>query len=111
MVRREKTYSAMTGHVYQYRFLEAEGTAHVFEVTAGNAPPFRVRVELAQTGLEACENRMGTPLRWNELYALAKLKFFRAMDEEDSPSSLALGVCASPEEMLEFLRELRMSEE
>lgn len=111
MVRREKTYSAASGQVYQYRFAEAVGDAHVFDVSEGRGAGFPVRVRLEEAGLRACEARMGTPLRWNERYALAKLKLMRAMDEAASAEELRRGVMASEGEMLEFLRELRMSEE
>ncbi len=85
--QREKTYSAASGFVYQYRFLGLAGPQHVFTVTADRQTSFDVRIHLTADALAPCNSRMGSELRWNELYALSKLCLFAAFDAAPAPSS------------------------
>ncbi|WP_031498555.1 hypothetical protein [Bryobacter aggregatus] len=80
--QREKSYSAETGVVYQYIFAGLAGRKHVFDVTADRQSPFQVAVDLTPEALAPCAERMGSALRWNEEYALAKLCLFAAFDRE-----------------------------
>ncbi len=103
--QRQKAYSAATGVVYQYIFAGLGGRRHVFEVSADRQQPFHLSIELPLEGLELCAARMGSPLRWNEEYALAKLSLFAAMDEG---ANLRETLRPSGEELLRYMDELKL---
>lgn len=107
--QREKSYSAATGAVYQYLFRGMAGSSHVFGVTADRQAPFDVRIELGQTGLAACAERMGSTLRWNEEYALAKLCLFAAFDSVEDPAQLRELIRPAAAELLEHMNTLKMA--
>ena len=88
-VRREKTYSADTGYVYQY-FYEGyrashragqDGDEHVFSVTSDRSSRFPVTVFLSAAVLAEWHRRSGRELNATEKYALVKLSLFQAFDE------------------------------
>jgi hypothetical protein len=108
--QREKTYSAQSGYVYQYLFQGLAGEAHIFRVSADRGTDFEIRVELSEDGLLACAERMGSPLRWNEKYALAKLCLFGAFDDADGPEQLKRGVRPGAAELLEHMSTLKMGQ-
>ncbi len=107
--QRLKTYSAASGFVYQYIFEGLAGIRHVFSVTATGAAPVHIAVAFTAESLAPCEARLASPLRWQELYALAKLSLFAAMDEADSPASLPLLLTPSGEELLAHLHTLNLA--
>lgn len=107
--QREKSYSAAAGPAYQYIFKGLAGRTHVFSVTAERRETFEVRIELPLAGLELCEARMGSPLRWNEEYALAKLCLFAAFDAAGSPSELKRPIRPAAESLLEHMTALNMA--
>lgn len=106
--QREKSYSAESGLVYQYIFKGLVGTRHVFAVTADRKTTFEVVIEMPEAALEACAQRMGSPLRWNEMYALAKLCLFAAFDGAESVTDLQKTVVASEAALLAHMDTLNM---
>ncbi len=88
-VRREKTYSADTGYVYQY-FYEGyragrrgrqPGDEHVFSVTSDRTSRFPVTVFLGSAVVAEWQQGSGRELNATEHYALVKLSLFQAFDE------------------------------
>jgi len=107
--QREKSYSAAAGHVYQYIFKGFVGKRHVFQVTVARRDTFPVSIELTEEALKSCAERMGSPLRWNEQYALAKLCLFEAFDNADQPESLKQPIVASTAGLLEHMTTLNLA--
>jgi hypothetical protein len=106
--QREKSYSAESGYVYQYIFLGLEGTRHVFDVTADRKNRFRVAVELTEPALAGVKEKIGPELRWNELYAIAKLSLFAAFDAMPDPAAMRQVVEPDADEVMEYLSTLKM---
>ena len=95
---RMKTYSAESGFVYQYYFLESQprkklwsriGTAFRFHVTSDRKEFVVVEVLVEASALQAWERMHGRALDSNEQYAAAKMRLFRAFDESETPAQLA----------------------
>ena len=88
-VRRVKSYSAATGHVYQYYFYEVEkarrgassGTEYVYMVSVDRKKVFPVKVFVVKDALEKWSARTGQQLTGTEEYAVAKIRLFQAFDE------------------------------
>lgn len=84
-VRREKSYSAQTGYVYQYYYEGyregRRGTEHVFHVSADRKTSFPLTVFLARAVVEGWESRHGRTLSPTEKYAAVKLTLFQAFDD------------------------------
>ena len=88
-VRREKTYQAQTGYVYQYyyegfRDTEREGRPgvdYVFHVSSDRKSSFPLTVFLSRAAVAAWEQRHGRPLSPNEQYAAVKLTLFQTFDD------------------------------
>ena len=91
--RRYKSYTADTGVSYQYFFdtrrpvsrpeRQGEGADYCFVVTADQHPPFALRVFVSARGLSHWRESSGRELDPNEQYAAAKMRLFRAFDEEE----------------------------
>ncbi len=113
-VRREKTYSADTGYVYQYfyegyRETEHEserGHEHVFSVTSDRVSRFPLSVFLAQRTVDAYHSKHGRELNPTEQYAIVKMRLFEAFDErsdlDGSPRCITVSL-ANVEEHAEAL--------
>src|SRR5213079_2313732 len=85
-VRRQKTYSAESGYVYQY-FYEgqraakrdgAEGTEYVFNMSADRKSSSPVSVFLSEQALETWQKEHERELVSTERYPVAKLALFQA---------------------------------
>ena len=93
-MRRQKTYSAQSGYVYQYYYEghrsfgggAEEGTEFVFEVSADRKTSTPVSVFVADEAVFAWEQRHGRALATTERYATAKMALFQAFDERANPS-------------------------
>jgi hypothetical protein len=109
--QRVKSYSAATGYVYQYISAGYEGNRFFFDVTAARAGSFRAIVELDPSAISTCEERLRAPLRWNDLYALAKMGLFAAFDGREDPESFGEPIRPSTSDLLAYMRELRMLED
>ena len=94
---RMKTYSAESGYVYQYYFLDTQprkrwlsriGTAYRFHVTSDRKNFFVVEVLLEDRALEHWARAHGRGLVEQEQYAAAKMRLFRAFDESPTPDQI-----------------------
>jgi hypothetical protein len=93
MARRYKVYAAETGTAYQYFFASSRrvkrpegqgaGSDYIFVVTPDQRPPFTLRVFISERALEAWRQAHGRALDSSEIYAVAKMRLFRAFDELD----------------------------
>ncbi len=89
--RRVKTYTGLTGYVYQYYFVgkraaldgdpEAPSTEYVFDVTSDRKTTYAVSVFLQPQALEAWLSARGRALSEPERYAAVKLRLMQAFDE------------------------------
>lgn len=90
-MRREKSYSAQTGYVYQYYYegyREGDrggrlGNEHVFHVSSDRKTSFPLTVFLSRTVVEGWEIRHGRTLSPTEQYAAVKLTLFQAFDDRE----------------------------
>ena len=89
-VRRQKTYSAQTGFVYQY-FYEGyrpserggrAGNEYVFQVSSDRKSSFPLTVFLAGAAMEAWQQGHGRGLSLTEQYAAVKMALFQTFDEQ-----------------------------
>jgi hypothetical protein len=92
-VRRQKTYNAQSGYVYQYyyeghrpfrRDSEA-GTEFVFDVSADRKISAPVSVFVPDEAVQAWQEQHGRELAATERYAAAKMALFQAFDERAHP--------------------------
>ena len=112
--RRLKTYSAESGFVYQYHFLESRprrrlwgpsGTVFLFSVSSDRKTSFVLEVLVEKAALEAWNQARGRALSENETYAVAKMRLFRAFDESPTPQDLR-HVCVEPSNIETLLEPL-----
>jgi len=91
-VRREKTYSAQSGYVYQYfyrgRRPASAGTEFVFSISADRKCWRDVSVVVSASAVEAWERSHQRDLSSTEWYAIAKMALFAAFDERATPADL-----------------------
>jgi hypothetical protein len=118
MGHRYKVYSAQTGVTYQY-FFEARyplvrpegqgaGSDFVFVVTADQQTPLVLRIFLSDRALEAWRAAHGQMLGPNEQYASAKMRLFRAFDDEERLRGLALALIVDETNIEELLAPLEI---
>lgn len=102
---RVKTYSADTGHVYQYVFLGyrriADGTEYVFSISQQRQGNQRVVVTVADAAIDGLE------LSGTMLYAVAKIALRRALDQCD-PTDAASPIQPNAALVREILAELNL---
>lgn len=90
---RYKSYAGETGVSYQY-FFEARrrvtrpegqgpGTDFTFVVLADQYPPFTLKVFVSDRAVAAWREIHGRDLDATEQYAAAKMRLFRAFDEDE----------------------------
>ncbi len=119
MGRRYKTYAAETGVSYQY-FFEARrrvvrpegqgpGSDFTFAVTADQHPPFTLKVFLSDRGLAAWREVHGRELDSSEQYAAAKMRLFRAFDEQEHLREERLRLIVDETNVEELLRPLDLA--
>ena len=115
---RMKTYSAESGYVYQYYFLDSQprkklwsriGTAFRFHVTSDRREFVVVEVLVEERALEVWQRVHGRTLDGNEQYAAAKMRLFRAFDESESPKQL-IDVRVNQENIDALLEPLRLND-
>jgi hypothetical protein len=113
-VRRQKTYSAQSGYVYQYYYegqREAargreRGAEYVFAVTADRKSSFPVSVFVSADAVAAWEQRHGRSLTATERYALAKMALFGAFDQRENPGRMREEVRLQPADVEAILERL-----
>ena len=89
--RRMKTYTGLTGYVYQYYFVgqrdamrsdpAAPAVEYIFDVTADRKIIFSVSVFLRKGAMDEWKAAHGRPLTEAEQYAAAKMRLFQGFDE------------------------------
>ena len=95
-VRRQKTYSAQSGYVYQY-FYEGSrpfssggqsGSEFVFTFSADRKTSHPVSVLVSEEAIASWEQSHARSLSTTERYAIAKMALFQAFDERTTPDHL-----------------------
>jgi len=113
-VRRQKTYSAESGYVYQY-FYEGQrpaqrdgktGVQFVFNVSADRKSSFPVSVFVSDDVLESWQQRHARQLGSTERYAIAKMSLFRAFDQRPAPDAMSEEVQVQAEDIESILATL-----
>jgi hypothetical protein len=114
--RRLKTYTSETGSVYQYYFVGkrsalvhdafAPATELIFDVHSGSPPFIAISIFLRAASLELWQRNHGRELAQPEQYAAAKMKLFRAFDENENLTGSARRLAIEIEELEELLAEL-----
>jgi len=103
-VRRQKTYSAESGYVYQY-FYEGQrpasregspGVQYVFDVSSDRKSSSPVSVFVSEEALGPWQARNARQLSSTERYAVAKLALMQAFDRRASPSEMNEEVRVQP---------------
>ena len=111
-VRRQKSYSAQSGYVYQYHYeghrplAAGKGTEYVFEVSADRKTSEPVSVHVRDEALETWERESGRNLSPTERYAIAKMALFQAFDERETPNALREPVSLGADRVKAFLSAL-----
>ena len=119
MGRRYKSYPAETGISYQY-FYEGQrrvtrpegqgaGSDFVFVVTADQHPPFTLRVFVSGRATGAWRTALGQDLNSNEQYAAAKMRLFRAFDEQEKLHQHRLSLVVDETNVQELLEPLDLA--
>jgi hypothetical protein len=89
VAHRIKSYSAETGFVYQYCFVEVRparrglslGTEYIYVVSADRKENFSLSIFVRRSAVENWAKRSGRMLNGTEEYAVAKMRLFQAFDE------------------------------
>lgn len=89
VAHRIKSYSAATGFVYQYCFVEVQrarrglslGTEYTYIVSVDRHENFPLSVFVRQSAADKWAKRQGRKLTGTEEYAVAKMRLFQAFDE------------------------------
>ena len=88
-VRRQKSYSAESGYVYQYFYdgmrRTGNGTEFVFTFSADRKTSHAVSVQVRDEAMAGWEREHGRALMPNERYGVAKMALFQAFDERGTP--------------------------
>jgi hypothetical protein len=118
MAHRYKVYAAETGTAYQYFFASSRrvkrpegqgaGNDYIFVATPDQRPPFILRVFISERALEAWRQAHGRALDANEMYAVAKMRLFRAFDEIECPRDEALDLLVDEGNVEELLAPLNL---
>jgi hypothetical protein len=113
-VRRQKTYSAQSGYVYQY-FYEGHrpssperGTEYVFDVSSDRKTSSPVSVVISDAAVASWQNESGRTLSATEQYAIAKISLFQAFDERESPEAMRETVHLAPRDVQAILAALHI---
>jgi hypothetical protein len=113
-VRRQKTYSAQSGYVYQYFYqgqrtsAREPGTDYVFDVSADRKTSTQVTVFVADRALESWERKNGRTLSGTERYAIAKMALFHAFDERETPERMREAVLVRAADVAAILTTLNI---
>src|SRR5579859_6158249 len=115
-VRRQKTYSAQSGYVYQYYYQghrpwtagRGTGTEFVFDVSADRKTSSPVSIFLAEEAVESWQKERGRTLSATELYAIAKMALFQAFDERETPEALRQAIHVAAADVVAILSGLEI---
>lgn len=113
-VRRQKTYSAQSGYVYQY-FYEGQrpmsphrGTEFVFNVSSDRKTSSQVSVFISDEAMQSWQQESGRTLSATERYAIAKMALFQAFDERETPEAAGADVQVGPADVRAILASLNI---
>ncbi len=119
MGRRYKVYAAETGVSYQYFFDsrrsvvrpegQGPGSDYTFVVTADQHPPFGLKVFVSDRALKAWREVHGRDLDSSEQYAAAKMRLFRAFDEQERLARERLNIVVDETNIEELLEPLELA--
>ena len=95
VAHRIKSYSAATGYVYQYCFVEVRsarrgfsvGTEYIYVVSADRRANLPLAVFVNKAAVEKWSARQSRILTGTEEYAVAKMRLFQAFDETENLTS------------------------
>jgi len=113
-VRRQKTYSAQSGYVYQYYYqghrcwAAGRGTEFVFDVSADRKTSSAVSVFLTEEAVASWQKERGRTLSGTELYAIAKMALFQAFDERETPEALLQPIHVAAADVVAILSTLEI---
>jgi predicted ATPase len=89
---RIKSYSALSGYVYEYTYQgyrdRDDLRTHVFDVSPDRQQWFAFEVSIPGAALTAWEHTNARTLNEAERYAVAKLALFAAFDDRPNPRAL-----------------------
>jgi len=109
-VRRQKTYSAASGYVYQYYYQGHRpargGVEYAFDVSADRKTSFAVFVLVTDEALNTWERAHRRDLVANERYAIAKMALFQAFDDRPDPAGMRAPIRVRPADADEILTKL-----
>jgi hypothetical protein len=113
-VRRQKTYSAQSGFVYQY-FYQGQrpssperGTEYVFDVSADRKLWVPVSVVVSTEAVESWQEQTQRILSSAERYAIAKMALFQAFDERETPEAMRQPIRVTPAGVRDILATLNI---
>jgi hypothetical protein len=119
MGHRYKSYAAETGVSYQFFFEgrrsvvrpegQGPGSDFTFVVTADQHPPFALKIFVSARALAAWRDAHGRELDSNEQYAAAKMRLFRAFDEQDRLNEECLSLLVDETNLEELLEPLDLA--
>ena len=112
--RRVKSYSAATGYVYQYYFLETQksrrglhgGTDYVYMVAVDRGAAFPLRVFVRHDAVRHWSKKSGRQMSGTEEYAAAKMRLFQAFDEVEDLSAARPDLIVDDSNLLALLAQL-----
>jgi hypothetical protein len=113
-VRRQKTYSAESGYVYQYfyegqrRTSSQQGTEYVFNVSHDRKTSSQISVFINDEAMQSWQQESGRTLSTTEKYAIAKMALFQAFDERETPEAAAADVEVGPADVRAILASLNI---
>ncbi|MFB3779411.1 MAG: hypothetical protein ACE141_17465 [Bryobacteraceae bacterium] len=109
-VRREKTYSAESGHAYRYFFCgqrpAGRGVEYVFEASGGREAFRPVSIFLDEAALAVWQSAHERELTAPERYAIAKLSLLRTFDSCPAPAAMPARVTVTPAAVASILETL-----
>lgn len=118
MARRYKFYAAETGTAYRYFSAssrrvnrpegQGSGSDYIFVVTPDQRPPFLLRVFVSERARAAWRQTHGRDLDSKEMYAVAKMRLFRAFDEIDCLRDEGLNLLVDENNITELLAPLNL---
>ncbi len=114
--RRQKTFTAESGYVYEYYYEgyrvatrdRAPGAEHIFSVSADRKTWSPVTVFLADEASAAWEKENQRMLNSTERYAIVKMALFQAFDEREDPAQMKEEVRVRPADVAGILERLKI---
>jgi hypothetical protein len=96
VAHRIKSYSAATGYVYQYCFVEVRparrgfsaGTEYIYVVSVDRQENFPLAVFVRKSAVEKWAQREKRELSGTEEYAIAKMRLFQTFDEIENLATM-----------------------